>query len=131
MAPKTNPKNRATKPGTPKPTKETPITKPMTKTAFIAELATRLDAAGIEASKKEVSVVLDTLRGVIVDQLNSAEKFVLPGVARFGVRHMPAVGKKEKKVRNPSNGDMVWQKPRAAFSKPTVRIVKQLKDALN
>lgn len=98
----------------------------MKKTETVAYLA-----EAWELEKKQVKTILDGLPELIGTRVQEDGVFVLPGLARFQKRDVPAVKAKTKKVRNPATGEMIWQKPRPASLKVSIRPARQLKDAVN
>lgn len=100
--------------------------KPLTKSAFLAELAEKT-----ELTKKQVDAVLTEVVELVKKELSGkgAGKVVIPGLARLSVTKMKAVkGGDEKK--NPLTGEMYTTKPKPAYNKVRLSPIKALKEAL-
>lgn len=94
------------------------MTKPMTKTQLIAELA---EEAG--SDRKTAAAILDSLSNIITREVAAGGAVTIPGIGKVACRARP-----ERQVRNPSTGEtMVKAADRAA----KVTIAKALKDAVN
>ena len=94
------------------------MTKPMTKTKLIAELA---EEAGTD--RKTAAALLESLSTIITREVVAGSAVTLPGVGKISCRERP-----ERQVRNPATGEtMVKAADRAA----KVTIAKALKDAVN
>lgn len=105
------------------PAANKPIREVLNKTALIAHL---VETSGVE--KKPVLAVLTALENTILASVapKGAGVFQMPGLfkvvtVKVAAKKMPAI-KKGTPVRNPSTGEMMPSKGRAAFTKPaTVR----------
>lgn len=101
-----------------------PIKTTMNKSQLIAHFVEKMDT-----DRKTVNGFFNELENVISASLNSkgAGVFALPGLfkivtVKVAAKKMPAI-KKGTPVRNPSTGEMMPSKGRAAFTKPaTVRV---------
>jgi len=100
--------------------------KAMTKSQFVAHLATK---AGI--TKKDVDVVLDEIIEVIKGEVSTKGpgKFVFPNLCRVTVTRKDAVKGGEKKINRLTGAEYVT-KPKPAYNQVKLRPVKALKDAL-
>ena len=102
-----------------------PAKKAMTKSAMVAHLS---ESTGM--TKVEVAKFVDELTHLIESELKKgAKQFTLPGLVRFGVKHVKAVKGGVKKVM-PATGQEYVTKDKPAYSKVTVRPAKSLKDSL-
>ena len=94
------------------------MTKPLTKTQLIAELA---EHAGTD--RKTATALLESLSTIITREVVAGGAVTLPGIGKISCRSRP-----ERQVRNPATGEtMVKAADRAA----KVTIAKALKDAVN
>jgi DNA-binding protein HU-beta len=94
------------------------MTKPMTKTQLIAELA---EDTGTD--RKTAAALLESLSTIITREVVAGGAVTLPGIGKISCRARP-----ERQVRNPATGEtMVKAADRAA----KVTIAKALKDAVN
>ncbi len=101
------------------------LTKPMTRTEILADLAERT-----ELSKKEVGLVLDGLAEIIEQHVKkrSVGSFTLPGLLKVKVVATPA-RKAKKNVPNPFKpGETMDVAARPAGRKVKVLALKKLKD---
>jgi len=100
--------------------------KAMTKSAFVAHLATKA-----EITKKQVDVVLDEIIEVIKGQVSTkgAGKFIFPNLCRVTVLRRDAVKGGEKKINRLTGAEYIT-KPKPAYNQVKLRPVKSLKDAL-
>jgi nucleoid DNA-binding protein len=96
--------------------------KAMTKSQFVAHLA---DKAGL--SKKQIDAILGEIVDVVKAQVSTkgAGKFVFPGLARFTLKHKPAVKGGETK-RNPLTGQDYVTKDKPESWVIRARAVKSL-----
>lgn len=99
--------------------------KKMSKSAFLVHLS---EATGHK--KTEVSGVYDKIVETITDQLKKNGEFVLPGVAKFKLKKIPATKGGEKKIM-PATGQEYITKPKPASNKVRASFVKGFKDSLN
>jgi DNA-binding protein HU-beta len=94
------------------------MTKPMTKTQLIVELA---EDTGTD--RKTAAALLESLSTIITREVAAGGAVTLPGIGKISCRARP-----ERQVRNPATGEtMVKPADRAA----KVTIAKVLKDAVN
>ena len=94
------------------------MTKPLTKTQLIAELA---EDTGTD--RKTATALLESLSTIITREVVAGGAVTLPGIGKISCRARP-----ERQVRNPATGEtMVKAADRAA----KVTIAKALKDAVN
>jgi nucleoid DNA-binding protein len=98
--------------------------KALTKSAFFAQLA---DASGLK--KTEVVALYAALVTLVGKEVKKTNKFILPDLAKFSLKHVPAVKGGEKKV-NPLTKEEYVTKPKKAHNKVRVSPVKKLKDAV-
>ena len=100
--------------------------KAMTKSAFVAHLATKA-----EITKKQVDAVLDEIIEVIKGQVSpkGACKFIFPNLCRVSVTRRDAVKGGEKKLNRLTGAEYIT-KPKPAYNQVKLRPVKSLKDAL-
>ena len=102
-----------------------PAKKAMTKSGMITDLSETT-----ELSKADVTKVVTALTELIEKELKKgAKQFTLPGIVRFGVKHVKAVKGGVKKVM-PATGKEYTTQDKPAHSKVTVRPAKSLKDSL-
>ena len=97
--------------------------KPPTKTEILANIA---EATGL--TKKDVAAVFDALSAEIKKALRPKDgAFTIPGLVKIGKKK---VDKKpaEKNVRNPFTGELYDRPAKPAYTKVTVRALKNLKD---
>ncbi len=99
--------------------------KKMSKSAFLAHLTD-----GTEHKKSDVAALYDKIVDTITDQLKKSGEFVLPGVAKFKLKKIPATKGGEKKVM-PATGQEYVTKPKPASNKVRASFVKGFKDSLN
>lgn len=82
-----------------------------------------------EADKKDVKEIMEALREVIINQLNSSKKqFTLHGAAKLVIKRRKA--RKSKMGRNPFTGEAIKLKARPACNVARGRALKSLKDAV-
>ncbi len=100
--------------------------KSMTKSAFVAHLATKA-----EVTKKQVDAVLEEIIEVIKGEVSTKGpgKFVFPNLCRVTVTRKPAVKGGEKKINRLTGAEYVT-KDKPAYNQVKLRPVKALKDAL-
>lgn len=94
------------------------MSKPMTKTQLIAELAGEMGG-----DKKAASAALDAIAAVVSREIAKGGAITLPGIGKIACRERP-----ERMVRNPQTQEMV-KKPADRQVKMT--IAKSLKDSVN
>ncbi len=101
------------------------VKKPPTKTEILTHIA---DETGL--TKKEVSMVLDSLTGLIEKNLKprSAGAFNLPGLLKIKVVKKPAT--KQRKGINPFTGEEMIFKAKPARRAVKVTPLKGLKDMI-
>ena len=97
--------------------------KAMTKTEMLNGLAER---SGL--GRKEVGSVLESLEGLIAEQIGKKGPgvFNLPGLFKITVTHKPAT--KARKGINPFTGEETMFKAKPARNQVKVRPLKKLKD---
>ena len=101
------------------------LTKPMTKTELVTQLA---DASGV--ARRDVTRILDALAGAVDRHLKkgSVGTFVLPGLLKITAVKKPA-RKAQKGVPNPFKpGETMDVAAKPASVKVKVRALKNLKD---
>jgi DNA-binding protein HU-beta len=94
------------------------MSKPMTKTQFLAALA---DAMG--SDKKTANAALDAIAAVVAREVATGGSVTLPGLGKMACRARP-----ERQVRNPATGESVTK---AADKQVKFTIAKSLKDSVN
>jgi DNA-binding protein HU-beta len=94
------------------------MTKPMTKTQLVAEVA---EAMG--SDKKTASAALDAVAAVVTRTVAAGGAVTLPGLGKMACRARP-----ERQVRNPATGETVTK---AADKQVKFAIAKALKDSVN
>lgn len=94
------------------------MTKPLTKTQLIAEIAERM-----ETDKKSAAAALDALSAIVLEQVAAGGAVTIPDVGKISCRDRP-----ERMVRNPATGEQL-KKP--ADRQVKVTIAKRLKDSVN
>ena len=94
------------------------MSKPMTRTQFIAALA---DAMG--SDKKTANAALDAIAAVVAREVATGGAVTLPGLGKIVCRARP-----ERQVRNPATGETVTK---AADKQVKFTIAKTLKDSVN
>ena len=94
------------------------MSKPMTKTQLVAELA---EAMG--SDKKTASSALDAITAVVTRTVSNGGAVTLPGIGKVQCRARP-----ERMVRNPATGETMMK---AADKVVKVSIAKALKDSVN
>ena len=94
------------------------MSKPMTRTQFIAALA---DAMG--SDKKTANAALDAIAVVVAREVATGGAVTLPGLGKIVCRARP-----ERQVRNPATGETVTK---AADKQVKFTIAKTLKDSVN
>lgn len=94
------------------------MSKPMTKTQFVAALAEEMGA-----DKKTAAGALDAIAAVVTREVAAGGAVTLPGIGKVQCRARP-----ERQVRNPATGETMM-KPADRVAK--VSIAKSLKDAVN
>lgn len=94
------------------------MTKPLTKTQLIAEMAEKM-----ATDKKDAAVALDALSAVILEQVSAGGGVAIPDVGKITCRDRP-----ERVVRNPGTGE---QLTKPADRQVKVSVAKRLKDSVN
>ncbi len=94
------------------------MSKPMTKTQLVAELAEEMGS-----DKKTASSALDAITAVVTRAVAGGGAVTLPGIGKVQCRARP-----ERQVRNPATGETMM-KPADKVVK--VSIAKALKDSVN
>jgi DNA-binding protein HU-beta len=94
------------------------MTKPMTKTQLVAEVA---EAMG--SDKKTAAAALDAVAAVVTRTVAAGGAVTLPGLGKMVCRARP-----ERQVRNPATGETVTK---AADKQVKFAIAKALKDSVN
>lgn len=94
------------------------MTKPMTKTQLVAEVA---EAMG--SDKKTAAAALDAVAAVVTRSVAAGGAVTLPGLGKMVCRARP-----ERQVRNPATGETVTK---AADKQVKFAIAKALKDSVN
>lgn len=94
------------------------MTKPLTKTQLIAEMAEKMDT-----DKKRAAAALDALSTVILEQVAAGGAVTIPDVGKISCRDRP-----ERMVRNPATGE---QLKKAADRQVKVTVAKRLKESVN
>ena len=99
--------------------------KRLTKSQFVAAVA---DGSGL--TKKQAAAVLDTINGVVIDQLKKKGpgEVIVPGLLKLNVVVKPAVP--ERKGINPFTKQPAVFKAKPASRTVKARAVKALKDAI-
>ena len=99
------------------------VKKAPTKTQVLTNIA---EATGL--TKKDVAKVFDALADEVKKALKPKEgAFTIPGLVKVGKKRVKAKPA-EKNVRNPFTGEMYDRPAKAAYTKVTVRALKNLKD---
>ncbi|GAB4263356.1 MAG: HU family DNA-binding protein [Pararhodobacter sp.] len=93
------------------------MTKPMTKTQFVATLAEEMGS-----DKKTAAAALDAIAAVVAREVAAGGAVTLPGIGKVFCRDRP-----EREVRNPATGETMTK---AADRTVKVTIAKALKDAV-
>lgn len=94
------------------------MSKPMTKTQFVAELADKMGS-----DKKTASAALDALAEVVTRAVVAGGAVTLPGIGKVVCRARP-----ERQVRNPATNEIIT-KPADKVVK--ISVAKALKDSVN
>lgn len=94
------------------------MSKPMTKTELVNQLATEMGA-----DKKAASAALDGLAAIVAREVSNGGAVTVPGIGKVVCRARP-----ERQVRNPATGETLT-KP--ADKTVKVVIAKALKDSVN
>ena len=99
------------------------IKKPYTKSEMLSVLSERT-----QLTKKQVSNVFDELNAVVSAHITKggAEKFIMPGLFKVVVKHVPA--KPAREGRNPFTGETMMFKAKPASKKVKIMPMKQLKE---
>jgi DNA-binding protein HU-beta len=94
------------------------MSKPMTKTELVSQLATEMGS-----DKKSASAALDGLAAIVTREVANGGAVTVPGIGKVVCRARP-----ERQVRNPATGETLT-KP--ADKTVKVVIAKALKDSVN
>jgi len=94
------------------------MSKPMTKTELVAQLAEALGS-----DKKSAGAALDAIATVVARTVAAGGTVTLPGIGKVAVRDRP-----ERQVRNPATGETLT-KP--ADRQVKFALAKALKDSVN
>ncbi len=94
------------------------MSKPMTKTELVSQLATEMGS-----DKKSASAALDGLAAIVTREVSNGGAVTVPGIGKVVCRARP-----ERQVRNPATGETLT-KP--ADKTVKVVIAKALKDSVN
>jgi DNA-binding protein HU-beta len=94
------------------------MSKPMTKTELVAQLA-----AEMGADKKTAAAALDGIAAIVTREVAGGGAVTVPGVAKVFCRARP-----ERTVRNPATGEQLTKPADKAVK---VTIAKALKDSVN
>lgn len=94
------------------------MSKPMTKTELVSQLATEM-----VADKKSAAAALDGLAAIVMREVSAGGAINLPGVGKVFCRARP-----ERTVRNPATGEQLLKPADKAVK---VTIAKALKDSVN
>ncbi|WP_299844550.1 HU family DNA-binding protein [uncultured Jannaschia sp.] len=94
------------------------MTKPLTKTQLVAEMAEKLDT-----DKKSAAAALNALSAIVLEQVAAGGAVTIPDVGKISCRDRP-----ERMVRNPATGEQL-KKP--ADRQVKVTVAKRLKDSVN
>ena len=99
------------------------IKKPYTKSEILSVLSERT-----QLTKKQVSNVFEELNAIASAHIKkgSAEKFIMPGLFKIVVKHVPA--KPAREGRNPFTGETMMFKAKPASKKVKIMPMKQLKE---
>ena len=115
-------KATTTKVAAPKAKKIGKIEKPFTKSELFATIADN-----VELSRKQVAAVFDNLAEIVAGHIKKGgpEKFVLPGLLKIAVKHVPA--KPARDGVNPFTGEPMKFKAKPASKKVKVMPLANLK----
>ena len=94
------------------------MSKPMTKTQFVAALADKMGS-----DKKTAAAALDALADVVTREVVAGGAVTLPGIGKVVCRARP-----ERQVRNPATNEIIT-KPADKVVK--ISVAKALKDSVN
>jgi len=97
------------------------VTNSFTRSATLSHIA---DSTGI--TKKDVSTVVDALKGVVEAHVKAGKIFTLPGVLKVKVTRKPAT--KARKGVNPFTGQEMMFKAKPARNVVKIQALKSLKD---
>ena len=113
---------KRTKASKPKAASKGPITKKLTKSGILNELA-----AGTGLARKQVGAVLDELESLISRHINKrgVGEFALPGLLKVRAVKRPATKKREG--RNPATGEVIMIPAKPASIRVRVTALKRLK----
>jgi nucleoid DNA-binding protein len=96
------------------------ITSSFTRSSTLSHIA---DSTGI--TKKDVSTVIDSLKGVVEAHVKAGKIFTLPGVLKVKVTRKPAT--KARKGVNPFTGQEMMFKAKPARNVVKIQALKSLK----
>ena len=94
------------------------MSKPMTKTELVAQLAAEMDT-----DKKTAAAALDGLAAIVTREVAGGGAVTVPGIGKVFCRARP-----ERTVRNPATGEQLVKPADKAVK---VTIAKALKDSVN
>lgn len=94
------------------------MSKPMTKTQFVAALADKMGS-----DKKTAAAALDALAEVVTSEVVAGGAVTLPGIGKIVCRTRP-----ERQVRNPATNEIITK---AADKAVKISVAKALKDSVN
>ena len=94
------------------------MSKPMTKTQFVAALADKMGS-----DKKTAAAALDALADVVTREVVAGGAVTLPGIGKVVCRARP-----QRQVRNPATNEIIT-KPADKVVK--ISVAKALKDSVN
>ena len=97
------------------------ITSSLTRSATLSHIA---ESTGI--TKKDVSTVVDALKGVVEAHVKAGKIFTLPGLFKVKVTRKPAT--KARKGVNPFTGQEMMFKAKPARNVVKIQALKSLKD---
>jgi DNA-binding protein HU-beta len=97
---------------------ETKMSKPMTKTELVSQLATEMGS-----DKKSAAAALDGLATIVMREVANGGAVTVPGIGKIHCRARP-----ERQVRNPATGESLTKPADKAVK---VVIAKALKDSVN
>ena len=96
---------------------------PLTQSQLIARLSDET-----ELPKKEIKAVMEALEGVVMDEINNAEKVKIGNLVQLTVRLKPAT--KARQGRNPATGEEITISAKPASVELKARPLAKAKTAL-
>lgn len=99
--------------------------KPYTKTQIASYLSDFTDG---NVNKKDVTNILEGLKGLIISHLKGPGVFTVPGVCKFKTRRKPAT--KARKGINPFTGELTTFKAKPAKTVVKILPLKAVKDEI-